>query len=310
MQELPILLLTGVSIGLLLWTILTRKKEEKSISSPEENFSSEKAPAYLQLLRPMARGLAKSSRNYARQTLESDPESRSFFIRYREQLQKSLVSAGSPGGFTSDELLAISLINGFVITMITAAFCLIMEYPLWQCSLVASLFGIFLPILWLNGRKRSRQVAIQKDLPYLLDLMTLCIEAGLDFTTALARIVPSFSSTAIGYEMNILLREVQMGRSRSESLKGMSKRVGLAEMSTVVNAINQADQMGTSIGPCLRIQSEESRVRRSMRAEEMAMKTPVKLLFPLVAFIFPTTFIVIFGPVIIRSLPMLSSISH
>ena len=156
------------------------------------------------------------------------------------------------------------------------------------------------PAMWLKKAIRKRQKAILRSLPFVLDLLTLSVEAGLDFMSAMQRNVERRKIDELGEELVRVIRETQLGASRRQALKAMAKRVGLPELTSVVNALVQADELGVSIGAILRIQSDQIRQRRFDYAEKMANEAPVKLLGPLLVFIFPTVFRVLLGPVVLR----------
>ena len=142
-------------------------------------------------------------------------------------------------------------------------------------------------------------------MPYALDLLTLSVEAGLDFTSALARIVPKLEGTALAQEFGELLRAIRLGKTRSEALRDMADRMGMAEVTSFTSSLVQADELGADLGPVLRVLAEQMRNDRANRAEKKAMEAPVKILFPLIAFIFPTVFIIIFAPMGINYLSKL-----
>ncbi|HEY8207537.1 MAG TPA: type II secretion system F family protein, partial [Myxococcaceae bacterium] len=131
-----------------------------------------------------------------------------------------------------------------------------------------------------------------------LDLLTLSVEAGLDFTAALAKVVEKGKTGPLRDELQLVLKQLKMGKTREEALKAMVARVDLAPLTMFVMALVQADRMGTSLGKVLRIQSTQLRQDRTQRAEKMAGEAPVKMLFPLIACIFPTVFMILFGPII------------
>ena len=143
---------------------------------------------------------------------------------------------------------------------------------------------------------------IQRALPYALDLLTLGVEAGLDFTQSLQSIVKKLGDTPLADEFQQAIQEITVGKTRSEAMRDMATRVNLQDMTSFISSLIQAEELGASLGPILRIQSDQMRVKRSQRAEEMAMKAPVKIIFPLVIFIFPATFLVILGPLFIKYL--------
>jgi len=165
-----------------------------------------------------------------------------------------------------------------------------------------AMLGFFLPAIWLNDHVKRRQGQIQKALPFALDLLTLSVSAGLDFTTSLDKIVGKLHGSALAFELGITLSEIQLGRSRADALRDLARRVSVAEMTSVTSALIQADELGAPLAPILRVQSEQLRNGRSQRAEKLAMEAPVKILAPLIAFIFPNTFIIIAGPILLKYL--------
>jgi tight adherence protein C len=158
------------------------------------------------------------------------------------------------------------------------------------------------PGLWLRSVVKQRHRSIRKALPFMLDLLTLSVEAGLDFMNAMQRIVDRRKVDAIGEEFVRVLREIQLGKTRRVALRDMAERVNQSEVRTVVNALVQADELGVGIAQILRIQADQMRLRRFERAEKLANEAPVKMLFPLVAFIFPAVFLVLLGPMILQIL--------
>jgi Flp pilus assembly protein TadB len=157
--------------------------------------------------------------------------------------------------------------------------------------------GFYLPILQLNQEATKRRNTILRQLPTTLDLLTICVEAGLSLQAAMVKVVEKTRPSPLRDEIDQALREIQLGRPRAQALKDMSKRINLKEVNSVVLAMVQAEAMGTSIAKSLRVQSAVARDNRWTRAQEQAYKAPVKMTFPLVFFIFPVIFIVIFGPV-------------
>jgi tight adherence protein C len=155
--------------------------------------------------------------------------------------------------------------------------------------------GAYLPKMWLGGRVKARQKAISKSLPDAFDLIVTCVEAGLGLEAALARVAEK-TKGPFGEELTICLREVSMGKLRREALKELADRTGVPDLTGFINAVVQAESMGTSIGTVLRVQAEQLRMKRRQRAEQQAHAAPIKMMFPLVLCLFPTLFIVILGP--------------
>ena len=157
------------------------------------------------------------------------------------------------------------------------------------------LIGSMLPKVWLDNRVRHRQQEILKSLPDAFDLITVCVEAGLGLEAALARVAEKVEGP-FGDELAIMMREVSMGKLRRDALKEMGDRTGVHDLISFINAVVQAETMGTSIATVLRVQAEQMRTKRRQRAEQQAQQAPIKMMFPLVLCIFPSLFIVVLGP--------------
>jgi len=172
--------------------------------------------------------------------------------------------------------------------------------------------GFYLPGVLLDMRVKRRQRDVLRGLPDALDLLVVCVEAGMGLDAAMQRVCQELSpkEPVIGGELRLLTLELRAGKSRREALKNMSVRVGLVEMGSLVAMLIQADMFGTSIAQTLRVYADAMRTKRFQRAEELAAKLPVKLLFPLVFFIFPTLLIVILGPAGLSIARMFGGIKH
>lgn len=162
-------------------------------------------------------------------------------------------------------------------------------------SIIVAGLGFYLPSLYLSSAISRRQDAIIKKFPDALDLMSICVDAGLPFDGAMARVHEKWDDP-LAEEFGRVIYEVQLGKSRRQALRDMANRMDVNDVSSFVAAVLQAEHLGVSIGKVLRIQSEQMRLRRRQRAEEKAHQAPVKMLFPLVFLIFPSMFIVLLGP--------------
>lgn len=167
---------------------------------------------------------------------------------------------------------------------------------------VAAACGYYAPVLWLRRAIGSRKDALRRGMPDALDLMVVCVEAGLGLDQALGRVGEEVKRAhpELSDELNLLALELRTGLSRREALRNLAHRTDLEEVTNVVALLIQADRFGTSIGQALRVHSDSMRVARRLRAEELAAKLPVKLLLPLIFFIFPSMFIVLLGPAAIQ----------
>jgi tight adherence protein C len=163
--------------------------------------------------------------------------------------------------------------------------------------LIALLCGWIYPAIWLNDRLNARKKELLRSLPFFLDIITLCVEAGLNMQGAINQAVLKGPKGAMRDELQRLLRDIRAGKGRAASMRDMAERLNEAPISNFVTAVIQAEQMGMNLGPVLRAQADQRRVERFHRAEKLAMEAPVKMLLPLIAFIFPCTFIVLFFPI-------------
>ena len=217
--------------------------------------------------------------------------------RWIDGVRQSLIMAGQP----------VSLTGYLIATFVSEVGCLLFGFTMVSAGgkvpgmqgililLGLAVLGIFLPKVWLGNRVRYRQKAILKSLPDAFDLITVCVEAGLGLDAALAKVAEKVEGP-FGEELAIALREISLGKLRRDALKELGDRTGVPDLITFINAVVQAESMGTSIANVLRVQAEQMRIRRRQRAEQQAQAAPIKMMFPLVFCIFPTLFIVILGP--------------
>jgi tight adherence protein C len=216
--------------------------------------------------------------------------------KWIQGIDHRLTQAGQPTttkGFLVAYAMAIGVMSLFAFTVLTSgSFSGLLGMVIVLGCLA---LGIFLPKAWLDNRVRARQHAILKSLPDAFDLVTTCVEAGLGLEAALSRVAEKVEGP-FGEELAVMLREVQMGKLRRDAMREMSDRTGVPDLTTFINAVVQAESMGTSIAAVLRVQAEQMRIKRRQRAEQQAQAAPIKMMFPLVLFIFPTLFIVILGP--------------
>lgn len=230
----------------------------------------------------------------------------------RENAQKLLITAGFEGLLVGWEFLSIKFLLPLFVTPLA---CLLFQGLTRQISslrplfpllcLLAFLLAYAYPMLWLRSAVKKRQASILRAMPFVLDLLTLSVEAGLDFMSAMQRSTERETLDPLSEELLRVVREIQVGTPRRQALKALSDRLDLPDMRALVNALVQADELGVSIGAILRIQSDQIRIRRFERAEKLANEAPIKLLAPLMIFIFPAVFIVLLGPVVFRLMQQL-----
>ena len=181
-------------------------------------------------------------------------------------------------------------------------FFLILGYDFMFClgaMVVLAIIGYYFPLIKLNTAIDRRRLNIFRALPDILDLIVICLEAGMGLTAAMNKVIERSRPSVLRDELDRTLKEIQLGKPRLGALRDLAQRVDMKELSTVVVAMVQAEQMGSSLAQTLKIQSEIIREQRWQKAQEMAQKAPIKLIFPIVFLIFPTLFVVIFGPIVL-----------
>lgn len=234
------------------------------------------------------------------------------FAASRERINRRLVAGGFEGMVQPHEIIALRVLMPLCEGVL---FCglfyfaflhmqgrmgvFLLERQFFIYFIILVLFG-FIPDGWLKRSVKHRHRSIERALPFVLDLLTLSVESGLDFMSGIQRIIEFRAVDPLGEELIRVFREIQVGRTRKEALQNFSTRIGHPDTRSVSNALVQADELGSGIAQALRIQADQIRVKRFQRAEKLGNEAPVKLLFPLVAFIFPAVFLVLLGPVIFQ----------
>lgn len=219
-----------------------------------------------------------------------------------------LLLAGQPMSLAAFYALSVALavlLAGLSAVLFLAA---AEGHPLALTLLPGALFGALgavLPGIWLSSRARSRQAAMLRALPDSLDLLTICVEAGLGLDGAFQRVAEK-QSGPLADELGQMLGEISLGKTRRQALLDLADRTDLDEVRSLAQAVIQAEQLGTSLGRVLRVQAQRLRVRRRQRAEQEARRAPVKMVFPLVFCLMPSLFIFILGPVVVSVVEFLS----
>ena len=245
-------------------------------------------PLFERTLRPMARRLSGLAQRFASPSKVS-------------RTDKRLMMAGNPGDLRTIDFLGMKLVvaglagGGFFL-----GFGLLIGSPAFGLlgGVAMGGLGFMLPEFWLSRRIKGRQKAILLSVPDSLDLLTISVKAGLSFDGALSKVVEK-TFGPLADEFRRALAEIRVGKSRRDALRDIVGRTEVPALSNFIAAIVQAEQLGVPIAKVLQVQSEQLRIERRQRAEEMAAKAPIKMLFPLVGCIFPSMFIVILGPAVI-----------
>ncbi|NLB34941.1 MAG: type II secretion system F family protein [Elusimicrobia bacterium] len=220
----------------------------------------------------------------------------SFLETKRSQLSVQFQGAGLTGKMTPDEFIASQLLAAFGL----GVFVVVGFSQTLIAFLIGMMVGFILPSLWLSDVVKKYNQAMFIAIPDVLDLLTMAIEAGMDFSGAISKVIEKADTNIFLEELERMQQEVALGKSRERALKDMSERIQNPYVDSVVNSLTQAIRLGSSIGPIIRQQAEQLRIERFLKAEKQAAESPVKMLFPMVVFIFPTVFIMLFAPMVLH----------
>ncbi len=219
-------------------------------------------------------------------------------------IHRKLDLAGNPTGIDPTIFLAMQMVFG---ALLSGTFFFVFTFGQTKVSIllrlvlvvVFFLLGYYLPSLWLGGKISKRQSDVRKQMPDALDLLTICVQAGLGFDYAMAKVVDKWKNE-VSKGFARVLQEMQLGKSRREALRDMADRINITEMTSFVASIIQSEQLGVSMSKVLTIQAEQMRTRRRQYAEEQAHKAPTKMLLPMAGLIFPALIIVLLTPAILQ----------
>ena len=217
-------------------------------------------------------------------------------------LNRKLLNANGFYGLDAQQFLGFGLVTGIVLAVVTGDIMFITNKPASNVviyGLIAFVIGLLVPYVILQQKISNRKIALQRELPDVLDLLTVSVEAGLGFDGALVKLSEKMKGQMVD-EFTRMLQEIRIGVSRKDALKALAERCDVQDISLFTGALIQADQLGVSISKVLRIQSLDMREKRKQRAEEQGMKAPIKMLFPLIFFIFPALLIILLGPAILQ----------
>jgi tight adherence protein C len=227
--------------------------------------------------------------------------------KYRAKLDGRLISAGYEGLLSAEEFMSIQMLMFIVAVPLSFGFKPALEdLPgvgrFWNLATILTIgYSLLYPTSWLKYARNLRHRSMQKALPYVLDLMTLSVEAGLDFMTAIRKIIEKRVMDPLGEELLRVFHEIQVGKTRRQALRDMGLRVDQPDLSSVVSALVQADELGVSLGTILRIMADQMRMKRFQRAEKLAYEAPVKMLGPLLLLIFPAVMLFLLGPILAQA---------
>lgn len=277
-----------VALSMMLMVVLVaRATPELTV---EERSYMDPLPPLLAALYPLIRALA-------------DTLVQSYSNRYLDKLEKQLQRTGAGYLLTGEEFVALRWVSGLIFLLLALLLVSALKPPDGLLIIAAApLAGYYFPLVWLRDTRQRREKAVIRALPVYLDFITLAVEAGLNLTGAMQQAMQKGPPGPLRNEFSTVLRDLRSGVSRGEAMRRMAERLDIPDVTSFVNAMVQAERMGSSMAGVLRVQAEQRRNERFQRAEKQAMQAPVKLIFPLIVFIFPVTFIVLGFPIAMKFL--------
>ncbi|MDA8222759.1 type II secretion system F family protein [Desulfosporosinus sp.] len=273
----------------------TQERISRALGQKEIAVEEDRRSLSERVLRPLLH-------KFARRLTDMTPQ------RQREQMTTKLSAAGLSSQWEEAEWKGLQYALSILLCLIFFGIFSLINTPFLtriEMGLIGFIIGYILPVYWLKAKAKQRQNEIEKTLPDILDLLTVSVEAGLGFDAALLKIAEK-QKGVLAEEFLGVLQEIKMGRPRREALRDLVKRNKPAEdLNNLIASLVQADQLGISIGGVLRNQAIQIRQKQRQRVEEKAQKAPVKMMIPLVFFVFPTIFIIVLGPAAIQIIEML-----
>ncbi len=284
MASLLISLVFGISISILVWVVY---KIFAGVQEEDRTYL-DILPSGFRLIWPLVRLFVE----YFGPRISQE---------YRLKMQKKLKKAGADYAISPEQFLGGKIIGAIIGICFGVIVAVVVETgPILTVSMLG-LLGYIYPSIWLNEISQKRAKEIFRALPFFLDIITLCVESGSNLSGGLKQSVDKGPDGPLKTEVNRMMREMRAGKSRAEALRAMADRVDMTAITSLVSSLIQAEKMGSNIGPVLRSNAEQRREERFQKAEKMAMEAPVKLLGPLVMFIFPNTFIVLFFLLMVKA---------
>jgi len=276
MASLIISLLIGISVSILVWVIY---KIFAGVKEEDRTYLDE-LPSGFRLIWPLVRLFVEHFGPRISQ-------------EYRLKMQQKLKKAGADYAISPEQFLGGRVIAAIIGSCLGLLVAVALDSSPLQFIAMLGLLGYYYPNIWLKELTQKRAKEIFRALPFFLDIITLCVESGSNLSGGLKQSVNKGPDGPLKTEINRMMREMRAGKSRAEALRSLADRVDMPAITSLAGSLIQAEKMGSNLGPVLRTNAEQRREERFQKAEKMAMEAPVKLLGPLVMFIFPNTFIVL-----------------
>lgn len=303
MQTIGLIVMLLVGVGILVGLVVTGRRNRDRVDPLQQRLSElGDRDALPTSLTDLELSLSRKDRivlpifdSLSKFVVQFTPENQIETIRLR--LERAGKTDTEPAAFFAQRIfLTIILgVGAFVL------FFFLADWPLVRGMLGTiggTAIGYYLPLMQLDSQIKRRQERVLRQLPNALDLLTICVEAGLGFDTAMGKVYEKWDNE-LSNAFGRVLQEIQLGKLRREALRSMASRIDLPDLTTFVAAVVQAEQLGVSIGKILRVQADQMRVKRRQRAQEKAHQAPVKMMIPMVLLIFPSIWIVLMGPAVV-----------
>jgi tight adherence protein C len=293
MLELMLLLaglsFTAISVYLFTSTMLTNNTDANALAWATGNEPAKSKSPLVNFSRPLVHNFTLQ---HAVRIKNAD---------YRKNVEKKLLTAGLSQELNVDEFIGLQILWGvmFPVALVILKFTLGLGFPYWFCICIG-MFGAYFPHMYCRMETNQRYLSVVADLPFFIDLMALSTEAGLDFITSIQRIVEKADTSVLAQEFSIVLKDIKLGSARADALKSFAKRLDIPEITSFVAVVNDADYTGASIAQVLKDQSSQMRLERFVRAEKAGAKASQLMLVPMIIFVMPAVFIVVFAPVILQ----------
>lgn len=289
-------LLIGLSIFVFCYEFFGFGERQKPAPKEGETTSAVSKSLILKLCRPIIRTYLLPSVSHFK------------IDNFRKEKKQKIAAAGLTDELSPDELFSLKIFLAMTLPLMALIynFALQVANPIVLIA-IFGFAGFYFPELWLANLIKDRQQQIRLALPFVIDLLSLCTEAGLDFMGAIQRVVIKAKKSPLIDELGTVLNEIKLGTTRADALRRMAARINMAEISSLVAVLVTAEQMGSSISVALKSQADQIRNDRFIRAEKAGAAASQKILFPLIFFIVPAVFIVVLGPLIAKLLQKLFS---
>lgn len=283
------LFLAGLSIYLFVNAVFTNNTDAEALAWASGNEPVKSKSPIINFSRPLVHNF----------TMQHAAKIKS--VRYRNRVQKKILTAGLSRELNVDEFIGMQILWGlmFPVLLVVLNFALQLGYPYFFC-VGLGVFGAYFPHLYSNSNKNIRYISVVSDLPFFIDLLALSTEAGLDFINSIQRIVDKAENSVLADEFQAVLKDIKLGSSRAEALRGLAARLDIPEITSFIAVVIDADQTGASIASVLKDQSAQMRLERFVRAEKEGAKASQKMLIPMMVFILPAVFIMVFAPVVLQ----------